>query len=73
MVNDSIKLAKLWAELNMVKEKLDNEIIPVGNYLGVEDPELMIALEGLSLKIQEHFERFKLVVVARKTGYRTTG
>ena len=67
MIDDSIKLACLWTQLNAVKEKLDNEIIPVGSYLGIEDPELMIALEELSARIENHFQRFRLVAVARKT------
>ena len=67
MISDSIKLALLWADLNRIKEKLDNEIIPIGGYLGIEDPELMTALEELSAKIQNHFERFGLVAETRKS------
>jgi hypothetical protein len=59
-MNDSVKLAKLWVELGEIKNKLDNEIIPIGGYLGVDDPELMIAMESLSAKIGSHFEKFKL-------------
>lgn len=65
-MNDSIKLAGLWVGLKTVKDKLDNEIIPVSGFLGVEDPELMNALETLSAKIQNHFEKFRLVAEARK-------
>ncbi len=63
MMNDSIKLGQLWNKLKEVKDRLDNEIIPVGGHLGIEDPELMIALEELSAKIQNHFDRFNLVAV----------
>lgn len=67
MMNDSIRLAALWAELHTVKDKLDNEIIPAGGYLGVEDPELMIALkERFQAKIQSQFERFRLVAETKK-------
>ena len=66
MMNDSIRLATLWAEMKIVKDKLDNRIIPAGGYLGIEDPELMIALEELSAKIQNHFERFRLVAEMKK-------
>lgn len=66
MINDSIKLANLWNQLSAVKEKLDNEIIPVAGYLGIEDSELIIAAEELSAKIQNHFERFRLVAEAKK-------
>jgi hypothetical protein len=59
-MNDSVKLAKLWLELKNIKDKLDNEVIPVGGYLGIEDPELMTAMEELSAKIGNHFERFRL-------------
>ena len=67
MIDDSIKLARLWSELFALKEKLDNDIIPIGSYLGIEDPELMIALEELSARIENHFQRFHLVAIARKT------
>jgi hypothetical protein len=66
MTNDSIKLANLWTDLKSIKDKLDNEIIPVAGYLGVEDPDLMIALEGLSAKIENHFEKFRLVAIVDK-------
>ncbi len=65
-MNDSIKLANLWVGLQIVKNKLDNEIIPVGEFLDVEDPDLMIALEELSAAIQNHFERFQLVAEEKK-------
>jgi hypothetical protein len=45
VTNDSIKLAQLWIELKEMKDKLDNEILPVSGHLGLEDPELMIAME----------------------------
>jgi hypothetical protein len=67
MMNNSNKLAKLWADLYAVKEMLDNEIIPTGGYLGIEDPELMIALENLSAKIENHFEKFRLFAERKKT------
>ncbi|MCA1623779.1 MAG: hypothetical protein LC778_08240 [Acidobacteria bacterium] len=63
MMNDSIKQAQLWTRLRAIKDHLDNEIIPLGGHLSVEDPDLMIALEELSAKIQNHFDEFRLVVV----------
>jgi hypothetical protein len=60
MNDDSIKLAWLWVDLKEVKDRFDNEIIPVCLYLGVEDPELINTLETATVKIGEHFERFKL-------------
>jgi hypothetical protein len=66
VMNNSIKLARLWAQLNDIKDQIDNEIIPVAGYLGVEDPSLMIALEELSAKIENHFETFRLVAEVNK-------
>lgn len=61
MMNNSIKLAVLWSGLNEIKDRLDNDIIPVAGYLEMEDSDLINAMEELSAKIQNHFERFKLV------------
>lgn len=66
MIDDSIKLANLWNKLNNLKEQLDNEIMPVAGYLGLDDPELMITLETLSVNIEGHFKRFRLAAEIRK-------
>ena len=63
---NSIQLARLWTSLNEVKTKLDKEIIPLGSHLGLEDPELMIALETLSEKIGSHFDRYRLQALSAK-------
>lgn len=68
MTNESIKLAKLWMSLGEIKTKLDNELIPVGGYLGIDDPDLMIAMEELSEKIGNHFNRFRLIAEIKKGG-----
>jgi hypothetical protein len=68
MTNESIKLAKLWMGLEEIKNNLDNQIIPVSGYLGLDDPELMIAMEKLSEKIGNHFNRFRLVAETKKGG-----
>ncbi len=68
MTNESIKLAKLWMSLGEIKTKLDNEMIPVGGYLGIDDPDLMVAMEELSEKIGNHFNRFRLVAETKKGG-----
>lgn len=68
MNNESIKLANLWLSLSETKNKLDNEMIPISSYLGLEDPELMIAMEVLSEKIENHFKRFKLVAETKNGG-----
>jgi hypothetical protein len=59
-MNDSTKLAKLWIELEMVKNKLDNELIPVSGYLGVEDDELRDSMMQLSKAIENHLNQFRL-------------
>lgn len=64
MTNDSIKLAKLWTGLNAVRDALDNELIPLVGYLGVDDPELVIALEDASARIENHLKEFRLVAEA---------
>lgn len=59
-MNDSVKLAKLWFELDKIKEKLDNELIPVSGHLGIQDSELIEAMTELSAKINNHFTKFCL-------------
>lgn len=68
MTNESVKLANLWLGLSEMKNKLDNEMLPISSYLGLEDPELMIAMEVLSEKIESHFKRFKLVAETKNGG-----
>ncbi len=65
-MNDSTKLAKLWMTLNEIKEQLDNVAIPLGIHLGLDDPDLIIAMEELSAKINTHFEKFRLVAESRR-------
>jgi hypothetical protein len=67
MINDSLQLAQLWIELKRVKDTLDNTVIPVSGHLGLDDTELMIAMENLSEKIESHFHRFKLAAHPDKT------
>lgn len=68
VTNESIKLAKLWIDLAEIKTKLDNEIIPISGFLGMEDSGLMIAMEELSDEIQKHFNNFRLVAETKKGG-----
>ena len=37
----NLKLAKLWVALEEMQNRIDNEVIPLGMHLGLEDPELM--------------------------------
>jgi hypothetical protein len=59
-MNDSTKLAKLWLELEAVKNKLDNELIPISGYLGVDDDELKDSMMQMSKAIEAHLNQFKL-------------
>jgi hypothetical protein len=61
--HQSIQLARLWTSLAEMQARIDSEIIPVGVHLGIEDPDLMIALENLSEKIKIHFDRHRLQAV----------
>lgn len=60
-MDNSLRLARLWTTLERVKEELDNTAIQLGFHLSLEGPQLMIALEELSEKITDHFERYRLV------------
>ncbi len=61
--HQSIQLARLWTALADVQARIDREIIPVGTHLGIEDPDLMAALENLSEKIKTHFDQHRLQAV----------
>ncbi len=60
-MNQSVQLAKLWTTLAHIKDQLDNVALPLGSHLNLDDPQLMIAMEELSAKINAHFEKFELV------------
>lgn len=60
MNENSIKLGEFWIALNQLKIKIDNELIPVAGYLGVDDYELIDAMQNLSDNIENHFNRFEL-------------
>lgn len=64
----NIKLANLWIALEEVRNKIDNEVIPLVMHLGLEDPELMEALEVLSERVGKHFGRWRLVAEPLKGG-----
>jgi hypothetical protein len=65
----SIQLAQLWVKLHETKREIDNVILPVASHLSIEDPQLMIALEELSERIDSHFNRFRLQAAAIKGGH----
>lgn len=57
---NNLQLAKLWTTLDEIKKQLDNTAIPLGGHLGLDDPNLMMAMEELSERIEYHFDNFKL-------------
>jgi hypothetical protein len=63
----SIQLARWWTAIADVRARIDNEIVPVGTHLGIEDPDLMEAFEMLSEKIKIHLDQFKLQAVPIET------
>jgi hypothetical protein len=63
----SIQLARWWTAVADVRARIDNEIVPVGTHLGIEDPDLMETFETLSEKIKTHFAQFKLQAVPIET------
>lgn len=62
----NLQLAMLWVALKDIQGRIDNEAIPLGMHLGLDDPELMQALETLSERIGIHFGRWRLVAEPRK-------
>lgn len=67
MTNDSIKTAQLWTEMKDMKNKLDNEIIPIAGHLRIEAPKLTKAMDELSGEIKNYFDDFSLVVQSEQT------
>lgn len=56
------QLVRFWTKLFALKQKIDDQVIPLAYYLGTgqEDPELIYALEQCSEKIGEHLSQFKV-------------
>lgn len=61
--DQSIQLARWWIAIGDVQTRIDNEIVPLGINLGVEDVDLVDALEALSDKIKTHLHGYKLQAV----------
>ena len=62
---ESIQLAWLWTTLADMQAKINNELVPVAIHLGIQDPDLMIALDALSKCIKAHLDRHMLQAVPR--------
>jgi hypothetical protein len=65
--HQSIQLARWWIAIVDIEARIDNEIIPVGTHLGIEDPDLMEALKTLSEKTKIHLDKFKLQALSKET------
>ena len=65
-MNNSVKLALFWGDLYKMKQKLDNELLPVGGFLEVVDSELLESLEKASQEIGKHLEEYRLVGEVKK-------
>lgn len=59
----SSKLATLWSALFDTEKQINEVILPLASHLSLEDPQLMIALEELAQRIDDHFKKFKLEAV----------
>jgi predicted amino acid-binding ACT domain protein len=62
----SQQLAHLWVTLEDIDSQIINTVLTLGTHLGIEDPDLMMAAETFSEKIQAHFDNFKLQAVSMK-------
>lgn len=66
MTTPTLQMANLWIALEEIGNKIDNEALPLGALLGLNDQELMQALETLSERIRKHFGRWCLVAAPRQ-------
>ncbi len=56
-----LQLAQLWTALRDIRDRIDNEALPLAAHLELEDPKLIEALEALSERIGGHFAHWRLV------------
>ena len=64
MGNKNYQIAKFYAEMFELKEKLNAEILPLAVHIGAnqEDPSLFESLEVLANDIEEHLANYKITV-----------
>lgn len=62
----SLNLAALWNGLERIRAELVNDLLPIATHLSIEDPDLMVAMERLVVRIDEHFGKFRLQAVRRE-------
>lgn len=67
MTNKNYQICKFYTGLFELKEAINNEIIPCGVNIGIneEDAKLMESLEVLAVDINEHLKRFELQIFER--------
>lgn len=64
MANKNYQIAKFYASMHELKDKLNGEILPLAVHIGAnqEDPSLFESLEILVTDIEQHLENYKLTV-----------
>lgn len=64
MTNKNYQIAKFYAEMFELKNKLNSEILPLAVHIGAnqEDPSLFESMEVLATDIEEHLENYKITV-----------
>ena len=64
MANKNYQIAKFYASMHELKDKLNGEILPLAVHIGAnqEDPSLFESLEVLASDIEEHLQNYKLTV-----------
>ena len=68
MTNKNYQIAKFYASMHELKDKLNAEILPLAVHIGAhaEDPALFESLEVLATDIETHLENYKLTVTKSK-------
>ena len=64
----SLNLATLWHGLERIRAELINDLQPIATHLNIEDPKLMVKMDGFIKAIDEHFEKFHLQAVRKTIG-----
>lgn len=70
-MNNSIKLAKLFYDLDCLQKQISNEIVPIALHLDrgetEETAELLQTLELAAQTVRDHLEKYRLVAERRKS------
>lgn len=60
MTDKSIKLAKIYVELAAMKDKIENELLPLMGYVNFPDTEIQNELQAVSNTIYRHFRAYEI-------------